>query len=110
MISFTDTVNSGQFPEELIPKGLALKRQWYLYEEISPFYSSPETANVTCPCTTQPKSTTVTVTSDKPSTSKNCNNKTEETRVKCKQTCSHCHQEGHTKTKEEKLLVQNCLC
>jgi len=49
------------------------------------FYSSPETADVTCHRPTQPKSTTVTVTSDKSPTSKSCNDKTEETRIKCKQ-------------------------
>ena len=66
MISSENTVDIHKLPHDVIPKGLDLKRQWYLYEEISPFCSSSETASVTCPHPTQPKPNS-TSTSDLPS-------------------------------------------
>ena len=48
-ISSTNIIDIHKFPEELNPKGLDIKRQWYLFEEIGPFCSSPEAASVTCP-------------------------------------------------------------
>ena len=71
-------------------------RQWYLYNEIRPFCSSPEATNLTCPLpSSQPPSTT---TSDK-----------QQTTLKRKRACSHCHQPGHTKTKRGKITCPNLL-
>ena len=44
-ISSENTIDIHKLPREIIPKGLDLKRQWYLYEEISPFCSSSETVS-----------------------------------------------------------------
>jgi hypothetical protein len=109
-ISSENAIDIHKLPHEVIPKGLDLKRQWYLYEEISPFCSSPETASITCPRPTQPKSNSTAV-SDLPSdptanapTTEQCH-----TIVKRKRTCSHCHQEGHTKTKRGKITCPQLL-
>ena len=108
-ISSENAIDIHKLPHEVIPMGLDLKRQWYLYEEISPFCSSPETASITCPRPTQPKSNLTSV-SDLPSdpmasapTTQQCH-----TIVKRKRTCSHCHQ-GHTKTKRGKITCPQLL-
>ena len=109
-ISSENAIDIHKLPHEVIPKGLDLKHQWYLYEEISPFCSSPETASITCPRPTQPKSNLTSV-SDLPSdpiasapTMEQCH-----TIAKRKRTCSHCHQEGHTKTKRGKITCPQLL-
>ena len=100
--------NAIDIHHKVMPKGLDLKRQWYLYEEISLFCSSPETASITCPRPTQPQSNSTSV-SDLPSdmasapTTEQCH-----TVVKRKRTCSHCHQ-GHTKTKRGKISCPQLL-
>ena len=39
----------GQKPIKIIPTGLDAKRQWYLYDEIRPFYSTNLANDITCP-------------------------------------------------------------
>ncbi len=38
------------YPEEIIPEGLTLERETYLYKEIRGFIRDPEKCNITCPC------------------------------------------------------------
>ena len=38
-----------QFPNEVVPAGLTLERQWYLYEKIRTFCSSNLAADLPCP-------------------------------------------------------------
>ena len=110
-ISSESAIDIQKLPHEVIPKGLDLKRQWYLYEELSPFCSSPETASITCPRPTQLKSSSTSV-SDLPSDSMASAPTTEQchTIVKRKRTCSHCHQEGHIyKNKRGKITCPQLL-
>ena len=74
-------------PNEYHPKGMDLTRQCYLYNEIAPFCSSPETAAISCPCPQE-------AVSEEPISA---------TATKRKRTCSHCRKEGHTKTKKGKV-------
>ena len=99
-ISSKNTVDIHKLPREMIPKGLNLKCQWYLYDEISPFCWSSETASITCPHPTQPKPNS-TSNSDLLSDPMAGGPTEERAGVKCKWNCSHCHQ-GHTKTKKRK--------
>ena len=83
-------------PDVVTPKGMVSARKWYLHEEISQFCSSPKAANITCPRPDWPKPNQArepTVTSG----------------TKRKRTCSHCHQEGHTKTKKGKISCPQLL-
>ena len=94
-ISPACTTFSG-LPAEMVPKGLDITRQWYLYNEIRQFCSSPEAANLTCPLpSAQPSST---IFPEEPQTTS-----------KRKRACSHCHQEGHTKTKRGKITCPKLL-
>ena len=100
-ISSENTVDIHKLPREIIPKGLDLKRQWYLYKEISPFCSSSETASITCPHPTKPKPNS-TSDSDYLSDPMASGPTEERAGVKRKQTCSHRHQ-GHTKKGKDHL-------
>ena len=102
-ISSENTIDIHKLQREIIPKELYLKRQWYLYEEISPFCSSSETASITCTHPTQPKPISTT-NSDLLSDPMAGGPTEERVGVKRKPTCSHCHQEGHTKTKKVKII------
>ena len=42
-------------PEIIPPKGLDLKRQWYLYEKIRPFCLTPQNKDIVCPLPLSPK-------------------------------------------------------
>ena len=77
------------FPSTIYPKGMDIDRQWYLYNEIAPFCSSSQTAALTCPRPCDIEGV-LTPEEDRPTT-------------KRKRTCSHCHKEGHTKTKKGKI-------
>ena len=94
-ISPASTTFSG-LPAEITPKGLDITRQWYLYNEIRQFCSTPETATLTCPLPTSQRPSTST--SEEPNTTS-----------KRKRACSHCHQEGHTKTKRGKITCPSLL-
>ncbi len=87
-------------PTEISPKGMDLSRQWYLYDEIRQFCSSPEAAQLTCPRPKDPKPSTAAKQNAQPSDS---------TTGKRKRTCSHCHEEGHTKTKRGKIACPKLL-
>ena len=41
------TLSDDQAPQKLTPKGLDLKRRLYLLEEMTPFCSTPEAAQLT---------------------------------------------------------------
>ena len=100
------SIDIHKLPDKVIPKGLDLKRQWYLFEEISPFCSSPESANITCPYPVQPKPNSTSISelpSDMSGSAK------QHAGVKHKRTCSHCHEEGHTKTKKGKITCPHLL-
>ena len=99
-ISSGNAIDIHKLPPEIVPKGLDLKRQWYLHEEIAPFCSSEETASITCPRPAQPKSN---------SDPMAIGSTQEHAVVKRKRACSHCHQEGHTKTKRGKITCPQLL-
>jgi hypothetical protein len=65
-----------QFPIEVVPSGLTVDRQWYLYEKIRQFCSSNLAADLTCPKPLAPKHSTATQTSGKRSASKTASSKT----------------------------------
>ena len=69
-----------------------LKRRWYLYE-IRPFCMGSEDMDLACPRPSQLK----------PETESEENTHGTTSSHKRKRTYSHCHQEGHTKTKKGKL-------
>ena len=95
-------------PEELVPKGMDINRRWYLFEEVAKFCSSPETANITCPRPEQPKPSSIARSQDKdPVTASGLANQVKV--VKRKRTCSHCHCEGHTKTKKGKITCPQLI-
>ena len=88
-IEICDTVSSIDvrgMPEIIYPSGMSRDRRKYLYENIRPFCSSVEAAELTCPpveekqeeMCIQPEAT--------------------EKSSKSQRKCSHCHQPGHTKT------------
>lgn len=80
-------------PDDIQPAGMDLKRRWYLYEEICPLCMSSADVDLTCRRPSQPK----------PGSESQGDVAESTTGRKRKQTCSHCHQEGHTKTKRGKL-------
>ena len=80
------------------PKGMDITRQWYLYNEIRLFCSSEETAKLTCPQPVDPEQSNA---------SKGSN--LTASKQKRKRACSHCHQEGHTKTKKGKITCPSLL-
>ena len=81
----------GDHPTEILPKGLDLARQWYLYEKIRPFCSSNLSADISCPKPLLPKP------SDNPSIgTSNISNTVNSAGTKRRQ-CSLCKGEGHTK-------------
>ena len=45
-----------KFPEQLLPTGLSLKRQWYLYDQIRSHIPNESDKNRTCPQPKVPKS------------------------------------------------------
>ena len=92
------TLPNDQAPQKLTPKGMDLKRQWYLFEEITQFCSTPEAAQLTCPHPKdqKPSSNQTQVSTANQTSDKVANNAKG---TKRKRACSHCHKEGHTKTK-----------
>jgi len=83
-----------QMPEVIIPPGLSLDRQTYLYEQIREF-CEPEYADITCPKPILPRSEASTEASG-PS-------------AKRVRLCSHCKQPGHTKTIRGKTTCPQLL-
>jgi len=75
-------------PDYIQPAGMDLKRRWYLHEEIRPLYMNSADVDLTCPCPSQPK----------PGSESQGDVGKSTTGHKRKRTCSHCRQEGHTKT------------
>ena len=51
----TDTMPTG-FPEEILPKGLSIERQWYLYEQVRNHIQNPDKRDDLCPKPMLPKS------------------------------------------------------
>ena len=47
--------NATDRPQQILPKGLDIERQWYLFEKIRPFCSSRLAADITCPKPIAPK-------------------------------------------------------
>ena len=47
--------NATDTPQQILPKGLDLERQWYLFEKIRPFCSCNLAADITCPQPSAPK-------------------------------------------------------
>ena len=82
----------GDFPVQILPKGLDLERKWYLYEKIRPFCSSNLSADLTCPKPTEPKpSSNPAPTPSSPAASAGTK------RQRSQVTCSACKCQGHTK-------------
>ncbi len=78
-----------------------LARKWYLFDEISRFCSSSQTARITCPQPSEPKpSSNSTATSEREGEASTSNATQDGKKRKRKRACSHCHLEGHTKTKK----------
>lgn len=92
-----------ELPEEIQPSGMDLKRRWYLYEEIRPFCLSSKDIDLTCPCPSQPKPGRESESGIASNRKRKHGQPEPGTKSKRKRTCSHCHQEGHTKTKKGKL-------
>ena len=101
-ISSAKTLDSQTLPQQVIPKEMTIARKWYLFDEIAKFCSSQETASVTCPRPSQPKPSSNPIASS-------ASNTAEGTKTKRKRACSHCHHEGHTKTKKGKITCPKLL-
>ena len=84
------TVNISTLLKIILPAGMTLQRQIYLYEKIQQFCTSDIAAKLTCP---QPVQRSHTIASELSSTSAE-----NEPASKSKRKCSHCRQIGHTKT------------
>ena len=98
------------FPAQLLPPGLDINRQWYLYEQIRPHCKSTLAADITCPKPSMPKpsknrlATTATSTSTAeetlPTSMSTSSSPTKKiptsSRKRC---CSKCKQPGHNKKK-----------
>ena len=78
---------SSDFPQQIVPEGLDLKRQWYLYEKIRPFCSSNLAADLTCPKPLECK----------PTSHDDSTKAIENPKTHGKRCCSICQQPGHTK-------------
>ena len=85
-------------PEQVLPKGLDIERQWYLYERIRPLCHS-NLARDTCPKPLQPKPSSKT--SEQPSaTACQTQQSTSTTNTLAgtkRRLCSLCHLSGHNK-------------
>ncbi|CAH0403833.1 unnamed protein product [Chilo suppressalis] len=75
-------------PNLLVPPGLSLARQWYLFEEIAPLCTSKDAANLTCPKPQKAKPTSQMAKVDQPGPSAKKTRKVT--------TCGHCKEPGHT--------------
>ena len=64
-----------QFPSEIVPAGLTVERQWYLYDKIRPFCSSNLAADLTCPKPLVSKASAVVQTSGKRKVAKKLSSK-----------------------------------
>ena len=90
-LTFPDHVPS----DPSVNKGIALDRQWYLYEKVLP-YCTEETADQVCP---QPKEPKPAAGTHQPGPTSNASGATAAGQAKCVQpTCSHCKQSGHRRT------------
>lgn len=96
-LSLVSTIDQG-LPNQFVPKGMDVNRKWYLFDEIAKFCSSSRTASITCPRPTLPKPSAVAQDKTAPTVG-----------AKRKRTCSHCHSEGHTKTKKGKISCPELL-
>ena len=108
-MSSEKTLDPQALPEQVIPKGLNIVRKWYLFDEIAKFCSSPETAAITCPHPNLPKPSSDDSTAISQSEGNASNNAEDGGKRKRKRTCSHCHLEGHTKTKKGKITCPALL-
>ena len=97
------TLDPQPMPDQMIPKGMNIIRRWYLFDEIARFCSSRETATITCPRPGVPKPS-----SNSTATSQSDGSTTAE-KTRRKRACSHCHHEGHTKTKKGKITCPALL-
>jgi hypothetical protein len=114
VISSQKTLDPKDLPQEVVPKGMNATRRWYLFDEIAKFCSSPETARITCPRPSDPKPSVghaASLQTEGDSTTTDSTTTEGVGKGKRKRTCSHCHLEGHTKTKKGKVtcpaLLQN---
>ena len=82
------------FPDEILPPGLDLNREWYLYEHVRPHCKSTLAADITCPKPSQPKSS-----QHKPSQGGTSTSAEDETAIPPakRRLCGICRQPGHNK-------------
>ena len=80
-------VDKDALPSQMMPSGLSLDRQWYLYEQIRQFCDE-EYRDVTCPHPRAQKHSHTQDEDESPPTKRS------------KRLCSHCRMPGHTKTKK----------
>lgn len=91
IINDVNSLDVLDMPNEVVPAGMSLERQVYLYEKIRQFCSSTEAAALTCPLPSR---------RPEPSTVKE--------KLKQPRKCSHCHQPGHTRQFVVLLPVLSC--
>ena len=93
------------FPQQIMPEGLDLKRQWHLREKIRPFCSSTLARDLTCLKPTESKPSTLNSTKTTKNSTEITKNSTKTTKnlpkMHGKRLCSLCQQPGHTKLSEE---------
>ena len=105
-ITSRETLNSHALPEQVTPKRMNITRKWYLFDEIARFCSSPSTASITCPRPSQPKPSATAQSESRTSVD---NSAQDGVQRRKKRACSHCHLEGHTKTKKGKIICPALL-
>ena len=116
---FADTINKEQtllknlswnpkdeFPEENIPVGLSLKRQWYLHDKIAEFCSD-QTRDFVCPRPEYPRPSATPRTTPPPSLPTTSTSSTTQTNTsapkKRQRICGECGETGHNKRTCRKL-------
>ena len=85
------------FPEQILPKGLDIERQWYLYERIRPFCLSNLSADLTCPKPQLPKTQHSQPSRQYPTDDNITSSTSPLPRAGTKRCCSVCKGSGHTK-------------
>ncbi len=88
------------YPNVVIPKGLTLERQWYLYENIRQFCPE-EDKDISCPLPSHPKPVSRSGTPNPPSASRSdestnrCPDSPTEAPPAAKRLCGYCRLPGH---------------
>ena len=83
-------------PDQILPIGLDLERQWYLYDKIRPFCSSNLSADLTCPKPLFPKES-VSAAGPSHSTESPSTQQPHSVEVTRKRSCTVCKGHGHNK-------------